>query len=235
MLLGVVVPVFNEEATLPELLRRVLAVPMELEVVVVDDGSTDGTRAYLEGLRDDRVRVHCLARNSGKGCAVAQGLALTGGDVILVQDADLEYDPAEYPRLVEPILQGRADVVYGVRSWEDCGLWDLPRRMANRLMTAAANILYGARLSDLETCYKAFTRSAVEGLRLRSPGFGFDPEITAFFLLKGLRFAEVPVSYRPRTWSEGKKIRFRDLFVVLYTLARCRLRGSSSRPSGCGR
>jgi len=222
--LSVIVPVLNEVATLPALLSRVLAVPLDLEVVVVDDGSWDGTWELLCKVEDPRVRVLRLPTQRGKGAAVHRGLEVAGGDVLLIQDADLEYDPSQYPALLEPLAAGEADVVYGVREWRGLGLRYWPRWLANVLLTAGANLLYGATLSDMETCYKVFRRSALEGVSLVSQGFGVDPELTALFLKKRLPIREVPISYHPRTPREGRKIRWTDFFVVLATLVRLRFR-----------
>lgn len=224
MRLSVIIPVLNEIRTLPELLQRVLAVPVELEVVIVDDGSQDGTSAFLRGVDDPRVRVLLLPRTRGKGAAVARGLELAKGDVILIQDADLEYDPAQYAALLQPLAAGETDVVYGVRSWRGAGLRCWPRRMANALLTGTANLLYGSRLGDLETCHKVFRRSAIEGLSLQSPGFGIDPELTAFFLKRRISIRDIPIAYHPRTRGEGKKIRWTDFFVVFAALVRFRFR-----------
>jgi len=222
--LSVIVPVLNELETLPELLARVLAVPLDLEVLVVDDGSCDGTWEFLCRLDDPRLRSLRLPEQRGKGAAVARGIEAVRGDVLLIQDADLEYDPAQYPLLLQPLLSGEADVVYGVRTWRGVGPRYWPRRFANILLTGAANLLYGASLADMETCYKVFRRSALEGTSLVSQGFGVDPELTALFLRRRLPIRQVPVSYHPRRPREGRKIRWTDFFVVLGTLIRFRFR-----------
>ena len=232
MKLSILVPVYNEEATVEALLERVLAaqVPAEKEVVVVDDGSTDGTAGRLDRFlrRHPKapIRVIRQGRNQGKGAAVRAALAQATGDVLLVQDADLEYDPGEYARLLEPILAGRADVVFGSRFIAG------PQRvrvfahyLGNRFLTAVSNVLFNVKLTDMETCYKVFRREVLAGRRLRADRYGFDPEITARFLQAGARIEEVPVSYTGRSHAEGKKIRWKDGLVVLWTLLRCRLGG----------
>ena len=232
MKLSVLVPVYNEEATVEALLERVLAAeaPVEKEVIVVDDGSTDGTGERLAGFLSTHesapVRLIRHQRNRGKGAAVRTALAAATGELALVQDADLEYDPAEYGRLLEPILDGRADVVFGSRFLGG------PHRvhffwhyLGNKFLTTVANALFNLNLSDLETCYKAFRRQLLDGRSLRADRYGFDPEITARFCQARARIYEVPISYSGRSYAEGKKITWKDGLVVLWTLLRCRLGG----------
>ena len=232
MKLSVLVPVYNEEATVEALLERVLAAeaPVEKEVIVVDDGSTDGTGERLAGFLSTHesapVRLIRHQRNRGKGAAVRTALAAATGELALVQDADLEYDPAEYGRLLEPILDGRADVVFGSRFLGG------PHRvhffwhyLGNKFLTTVANALFNLNLSDLETCYKAFRRQLLDGRSLRADRYGFDPEITARFCQAQARIYEVPISYSGRSYAEGKKITWKDGLVVLWTLLRCRLGG----------
>jgi glycosyltransferase involved in cell wall biosynthesis len=223
--LSVVIPIYNECATLAELLARVRAVDVEKEIVCVDDCSTDGTRQILaeEAARGDLVVVE-HAENRGKGAAVQNGLQAVSGDVVVIQDADLEYDPQDYHVLLRPILAGRAKVVYGsrflggehlaMRYWHSVG---------NKGLTLLTNMLYDTTLTDMETCYKTFTGDVARKLRLREPRWGFDPEITAQILRAGYRIYEVPISYAGREYEEGKKISWRDGFTVLRTLLRCRL------------
>ncbi|MBN1976518.1 MAG: glycosyltransferase family 2 protein [Anaerolineae bacterium] len=241
MKLSIIMPVYNEISTIAEILRRVrvanLTVPMgygpedgtavkfEREVVIVDDGSSDGTREYLrtlEGGADTLVVLH--EHNRGKGAAVRTGLQHASGDVMLIQDADLEYDPREYPSLLQPIVEGRSQVVYGSRfrggPTKAMFFWHM---IGNRFVTLATNILYNTILSDMETCYKVFTREVADKIDLKSPRWGFDPEITAQILKRGYRIYEVPISYTGREFSEGKKLNWRDGFVVLWTLIKCRL------------
>jgi glycosyltransferase involved in cell wall biosynthesis len=223
--LSVVIPVYNEYQWIREVLRRVLAVPIPKEVIVVDDGSTDGTRDILRELEDGTVRVFYQPANRGKGAALREGFRHATGDVVLVQDADLEYDPAEYPRLVQPILEGQADVVFGSRFIGDrhrvLYFWHY---VANKVLTTLSNMFTNLNLTDMETCYKAFRREVLQGLRLRSNRFGFEPEITAKVARRrqggSWRIYEVPVSYSGRTYEEGKKIGLGDAFNALYCIVR---------------
>jgi glycosyltransferase involved in cell wall biosynthesis len=209
--LSVVVPVFNEAGTIREILARVRAAPVEKEIVVVDDGSTDGTRALLEGVGDADVRVLLHPTNRGKGAALRTGFAAARGDVVVVQDADLEYDPAEYPRLLAPILDGRADAVFGSRflSGPHRVLYHR-HRLGNTVLTAFSNLATNLDLTDMETCYKAVRREVLQGIDLVEERFGFEPEITAKLARAGARIYEVPVSYSGRTYEEGKKIGWKD-------------------------
>lgn len=233
MRLSVVIPAYNERATVHELLRRVAAAPlpegMELEMVVVDDGSTDGTRELLaelaEGADPAPFRLVLHAENRGKGAAVRSGLAAGTGDVLLIQDADLEYDPREYPTLLEPILDGEADVVYGSRF-----IGGRPHRvlffwhsLGNRFLTTLSNMFTDLNLSDMETCYKVFRREMLEGVTLRSNRFGIEPELTAKMARRGARIYEVPISYRGRTYAEGKKIGWKDGFAAIWAILRYNL------------
>jgi glycosyltransferase involved in cell wall biosynthesis len=221
---SVVVPCFNERQTIDELIDRVLAVPVEKEVIIVDDFSTDGTRELLQqrvSQRNDIV-LHLRARNGGKGAAVQDGLRRANGDVIIIQDADLEYDPADYPVLLRPIQTGRARVVYGSRFIGEHRAMYFWHSLGNRFLTLTCNALFDTTLTDMETCYKVFTIDIARRLKLREPRWGFDPEITARILRMGNRIYEVPISYAGREFNEGKKISWRDGFVVLSTLLRCR-------------
>jgi len=222
MKLSVIVPVYNEIRTIGEILRRVLEVPLDKEVVVVDDRSTDGTREWLLAQTDPRIVVVPRERNGGKGAAVRDGLARATGEIVLIQDADLEYDPAEYPRLLAPILSGKVDVVYGTRFKGETRVLFFWHYLGNRFLSLAANVLFNTTLSDIETCYKVMRVEALKGIRLKCDRFGFDPEITAKLLKRRVRIAEVPITYYGRDYSEGKKIRWRDGFVVLGALLRFR-------------
>jgi glycosyltransferase involved in cell wall biosynthesis len=227
--LSVVMPVYNEVQWLPEILRRVRAVPIPKEIILVDDCSTDGTRDLLRALeRDDDLRVLYQPVNRGKGAALRAGFRHATGDVVLVQDADLEYDPAEYPRLVQPILEGRADVVYGSRFiGEQHRVLYFWHSVANRVLTALSNMFTNLNLTDMETCYKVFRREVLAGIELRSDRFGFEPEITAKVARRrrpAWRVYEVPVSYSGRTYEEGKKIGLKDAFTALYCIVRYWLR-----------
>jgi glycosyltransferase involved in cell wall biosynthesis len=226
-LISSIIPVYNERTTIREILSRVLAVQTgtDLEVVVVDDGSTDGTREILAAYSDPRVRIFLQDRNRGKGAALRRGFAEARGEIFIVQDADLEYDPGEYPRLIGPILDGRADVVYGSRFLGG------PHRvllfwhyLANGALTTLSNALTDLNLTDMETCYKAFRAEVVRAVRLCEDRFGFEPEFTAKVAHKGFRIYEVPISYSGRSYDEGKKLRAaRDGFNALYCILRYNL------------
>jgi glycosyltransferase involved in cell wall biosynthesis len=221
---SVVVPCFNERQTINELIDRVLASPIEKEVIVVDDCSTDGTRELLEARARDRQDFTLVLRqrNGGKGTAVQVGLKAARGDVVIIQDADLEYDPADYSLLLRPIQTGRAEVVYGSRFLGEHRAMYFWHSVGNKLLTLVCNILFDTTLTDMETCYKVFTREVAAKLNLREPRWGFDPEITARILRMGYRIYEVPISYAGREFHEGKKITWRDGLVVLGTLLRYR-------------
>uniref|UniRef100_A0A7C3ARC7 Glycosyltransferase family 2 protein n=1 Tax=Thermorudis sp. TaxID=1969470 RepID=A0A7C3ARC7_9BACT len=224
--ISVLIPVYNEERTILELIRRVRAVelPYQREIVVVDDGSTDGTREALaqeaEGARDLKVIYHAV--NRGKGAAVRTALTAATGDVLIIQDADLEYDPRDYPTLLRPIIEGRTQVVYGSRFLGEHKAMYFWHAVGNRFLTLVTNLLYDTTLTDMETGYKVFTAEVARRLRLRSDRWGFDPEITAQILKRGYRIYEVPIAYNGREYWEGKKITWRDGITVLVTLLRCR-------------
>jgi len=223
-LLSVLVPVYNEHATLEALLRRVLAVPIDKEVIVVDDGSGDGTRDVLADLVG-RLPIRALyhERNRGKGYAIRTALAEASGDITIIQDADLEYDPEDYPRLVEPILRGETNVVYGSRYLGgDNPLPFTHFKIAVLLLNAMANLLYGTHLTDEATCYKVFRTSLLRSLPLRCERFEFCPEVTARVAKRGERILEIPIRYHYRTREQGKKIGWRDGFEAIWTLLRYR-------------
>ncbi len=226
MKLSVVIPVFNERATLKAILDRVRqapVAPLELEIVAVDDCSTDGSREILkEETQAGDLTVILHQVNQGKGAAVRTGLDAVTGDVVLIQDADLEYDPADYPVLLKPILSGKAKVVYGSRFLGEHKAMYFWHSVGNRFVTLVTNVLFDTTLTDMETCYKVFTAEVAGKIQLRSPRWGFDPEITARILRRGYRIYEVPISYSGREYQEGKKITWKDGLVVFFTLLRYR-------------
>ncbi|HUB33515.1 MAG TPA: glycosyltransferase family 2 protein [Bryobacteraceae bacterium] len=238
MRVSILIPVYNELRTLPAVLERVIDAPFppgcEKEIVVIDDGSTDGTAALLDGLRADEryslVHVHHAASHFGKGAALRLGIGKASGDVILIQDGDLEYDPRDYVRLLRPILDGRADVVYGSRFPAGARGMKWPNRLANHILTFTANLLFSARITDEATAYKAFRAPLLRSLGVRAVRFEFCPEVTAKLRRLGYAIHEVPISYNPRGIAEGKKIRTRDGFHALWTLVRYRF----VRRSSCG-
>jgi glycosyltransferase involved in cell wall biosynthesis len=224
MRLSVIIPVFNEEKTVAELIRRVQATGLATEIIVVDDGSTDGTRMILQSLdAPPAVRVLVHRKNQGKGAALRTGFSAAQGEIILVQDADLEYNPREYPALLEPIESGQADAVYGSRflggQRRVTMFWHM---VANNLLTLATNILYNTILTDMETGYKVFRAELIQGIPLRANRFDFEPEITAKVLKRKARLFEVPISFNPREYSEGKKITLKDAFPAFWALFRYR-------------
>jgi glycosyltransferase involved in cell wall biosynthesis len=222
--LSVVIPVYNERQWVRELVRRVEEVPIPKEIIIVDDCSTDGTRDILHELESEKVRVFYQQKNQGKGAALREGFRYAQGDVVIVQDADLEYDPSEYPRLIQPILDNRADVVYGSRfigeSHRVLYFWHY---VANRALTTLSNMFTNLNLTDMETCYKVFRREVLASLHLRSNRFGFEPEVTAKVAKQrnpSWRIYEIPISYSGRTYEEGKKIGLRDAFQAFLCIVR---------------
>ncbi len=225
MKLSIVMPVFNERNTIKEILRRVRQVDLgdlEREIVIVDDGSSDGTRDILAMEEDSSTRVIYHPENRGKGAAVRTGFAAASGDLIIIQDADLEYDPEDYPKLIDPVLKGKAQVVYGSRFTgprKNMLFWHF---VGNRFLALVTNILYNTTLSDMETCYKLFTREALQGIELKSDHFDIEPEMTAKILKQKIRIFEVPISYAGREMEEGKKITWRDGIPALWSLIKYR-------------
>jgi glycosyltransferase involved in cell wall biosynthesis len=222
-LVTVIIPVYNEAATIVEILRRVQSTPWRLQIVVVDDGSTDGTMDLLASASSDgEIEVVTHPANSGKGAAVRSALQRARGDVIIVQDGDLEYDPIDYPVLLDPIERGLAEVVYGSRFLGPHRAMYFWHAVGNKLLTLLCNILFNTTLTDMETGYKVMTREVARSFTLRSDRWGFDPEITAKILKRGHRIYEVPISYAGREFHEGKKITWKDGVRVLVSLLRYR-------------
>lgn len=217
MKLSVVIPVYNEMDTIRELYEAVKAVPVDKEIILVDDFSTDGTRDIIREMANDSTRVVLHERNRGKGAALRTGFSHATGDIVLIQDADLEYDPSQYPKLIKPILDGKADVVYGSRFltgdyrrvlffWHSCG---------NKFLTLLSNMFTNLNLTDMETCYKVFRREVLQKINIEENRFGFEPEITAKVAKLGVRIYEIGISYAGRTYKEGKKIGWKDGFSAL--------------------
>ena len=227
MFLSVIIPVYNESAKIPDVLERVLNVniPLDKEIVVVDDGSTDGTREFLERYSSPSVKIIYSESNMGKGASVRKGIKICKGDIILIQDADLEYFPEEYPRLLEPIIEGKEKVVYGSR-FLGKGPMDVNTYfyyvIANKLLSLLTSFLYGKRITDMETGFKVFAKEVVESLCLKSDRFQIEPEITAKILKAGYRILEIPITYSPRTVRQGKKIGFKDGLQAVWTLFKYR-------------
>jgi glycosyltransferase involved in cell wall biosynthesis len=228
MKLSVVMPVYNERATLREVIGRVLAIPIDIELLCVDDGSSDGSREILAELQQKHPQIRALLqpRNMGKGAALRRGIQEATGDFVIIQDADLEYDPTEYPQLLEPLIQGRADVVFGSRFlgggphrvlyfWHSVGNW---------ILTLLSNCFTNINLSDMETCYKVFRREVIQAIPLEEDRFGFEPEITVKVARRKLRIYEVGISYSGRTYEEGKKIGWKDGVRALYCLVKYSLK-----------
>ena len=222
MKLSVVIPVFNEQATIRYVIRRVLAVPLNIEILCVDDGSSDGSREILKELQaqNPELQVFFQPENRGKGAALRLGIQKATGNFVIIQDADLEYDPSDYPSLLEPLIQNKADVVYGSRF-----LGSGPHRVlyfwhsiGNRVLTLLSNCLTNINLSDMETCYKAFRREVIQSIRLEEDRFGFEPEVTVKIAKRKLRIYEVGISYWGRTYEEGKKIGWKDGVRALWCL-----------------
>jgi glycosyltransferase involved in cell wall biosynthesis len=232
MKLSVVMPVYNERATLREVIGRVLAIPIDIELLCIDDGSSDGSREILAELQQKHPQIRALLqpRNMGKGAALRRGIQEATGDFVIIQDADLEYDPFEYPQLLEPLIQGRADVVFGSRFlgggphrvlyfWHSVGNW---------ILTLLSNCLTNINLSDMETCYKVFRREVIQSIPLEENRFGFEPEITVKVARRKLRIYEVGISYSGRTYEEGKKIGWKDGVRALYCLVKYSLKEPSA-------
>jgi glycosyltransferase involved in cell wall biosynthesis len=221
--LSVIMPVYNEKATIREIVERVQAVQIEKEIIIVDDGSTDGTRGILEELKGRDVKILLHENNQGKGAAIRTAQEQVAGDIVIIQDADLEYDPQEYYKLIEPIVDGRADVVYGSRFIGDVHrvhlFWHY---VGNRFLTTVSNAFNNLNLTDMETCYKVFRAQVFKDLKLQSDRFGFEPEVTAKIARRKCRIYEMPISYSGRDYAEGKKIGWRDALSALVDIVRFR-------------
>jgi glycosyltransferase involved in cell wall biosynthesis len=221
--LSVIIPAYNEQDTIVEAISRVRAAPLEKEIIVVDDASTDDTATLVEGLAAPDLKLLRQPENRGKGAAIRRGLEDSTGDIVLIQDADLEYDPADYPKLVAPIESGEATVVYGTRAPEFRGM-RLPHRIFNWVAALLANLLYRARITDEATCYKVFRADAIKDIPLKCERFEFCPEVTAKLRKRGIDIHEIPVSYQARSIGAGKKIRWWDGVEALWTLVKYRFR-----------
>jgi glycosyltransferase involved in cell wall biosynthesis len=224
--LSVIIPCYNEVEFIEDVLERVIDVGLANEIIIVDDGSTDGTRDTLREIETQafpNVRVIYHERNQGKGAALVTGFSYASSDVFLIQDADLEYDPREYPILLKPLQEGIASVVYGSRFLggprKAMNFWNM---VANKILTLTTNILYNAIISDMETCYKVFRSDVVKDMVIHARRFDFEPEFTAKVLKQGIRIYEVPISYNGREWTEGKKITWKDGFIAMWTLVKYR-------------
>ena len=222
MKLSVIMPVYNEKNTLEQILEKVLAVPLEKEVIIVDDFSSDGSRELLKNVNIPGVITIFHDVNRGKGAAIKTGLQYVTGDAVIIQDADLEYDPADYLKLMEPIRSGAADVVYGSRFSGKMDKMSFAHMIGNKALTIAVNLLYRTDLTDMETCYKMVRTSLLKSIKLRANRFDLEPEITSKLLKSGKKIVELPISYHGRDWTEGKKITWRDGISALWTIIKFR-------------
>lgn len=223
-LLSVVIPVFNEVRTIAEIIRRVTELPIEKQIVIVDDGSTDGTRDILSTFEGQpNIDLFFHLQNQGKGAALQTGFRIADGEIIIVQDADLEYDPSDIPKVIQPIIEGKSTVAFGSRYLEkQHQRSSFVHRLGNKLLTQLSNVVHRQNLTDMETCYKAFRREIIQNLSIDQRRFGFEPEITAKIAQMGIQITEVPVRYNARDWTEGKKIGLRDLWNAVYCIFRYR-------------
>jgi glycosyltransferase involved in cell wall biosynthesis len=221
-LLSVVMPVYNERTTIDAIVRRVLAVPLRIQLIVVDDGSSDGTGPILDDLAQELSFTLLRQANAGKGAALRRGFTAVTGDIVVIQDADLEYSPEEFPQLIDLIVKGRADVVYGSRFLGRHRAFMFAHYVGNKFVTLATNVLYNTMLTDMETCYKAMRVDVMRSMALRSDGFGIEPEITAKIFKRGYRVYEIPITYDGRGYEDGKKITWRDGIAAVWTLLKYR-------------
>jgi len=220
--LSVIIPVFNEKNTIEQILQRVSNVPIEKEIIIVDDCSTDGSREIIKSITNRNVKPVFQEKNQGKGAAIRTGIEHATGDMLIIQDADLEYDPKDYVKLLQPIITGEADVVYGSRFLGAAKSMSGLHYFGNKLLTLATNILFGTALTDMETCYKMMKTPIIKNIKLRANRFDFEPEITAKLLKKGVKIKELPINYEGRSWTEGKKITWRDGVAALASLIKFR-------------
>ena len=220
--LSVIMPVYNEGSTIREIIRRVVKLPIDKELIIVDDGSSDETLRVLRGISEPGIRILFHGRNRGKGAAIRTGLEEATGEFTIIQDADLEYDPQDYLLLLTPILSGEAEVVYGSRFRGEYKDFSSLHWLGNKFLTLTTNLLYRSHLSDMETCYKLFRTDILKTIKFHSNRFDFEPEITAKLLRRGIKIIEVPISYIGRQFAEGKKITWRDGFTALWTLIKYR-------------
>ncbi|MCM8816741.1 MAG: glycosyltransferase family 2 protein [Candidatus Omnitrophica bacterium] len=224
MKLSIIIPVYNEKSTIKSLVDKVLDVPLEKEIIIVDDGSTDGTRDILKKLAEEKNNIKVLfqPQNKGKGYAIRKAIPEITGDVVVIQDADLEYDPMDFLKLLKLIEEGKADVVYGSRILGKNPKSSFSFYIGGKFLSFLTNILYGTSITDEPTCYKMFRSNIIKSINLRCKGFEFCPEITAKIAKKGIKIVEVPIKYNPRTKKEGKKIRWKDGLVAIWTLIKNR-------------
>ena len=221
-LLSVVVPVYNEVKTIQTILDRIKKVAVEKEIIVVDDFSTDGTREILSQINDPQIRVVLKPKNGGKGSAVKEGIKAASGDYIIIQDADLEYDPEDFHLLLKAMTEKKGDVIYGSRFLGSSNFPSLSHKIGNKFLTLVTNLLYGSKITDMETCYKLIPAKIAKSLNIQSKKFDMEPEITAKILKSGNKIAEVPIGYKGRAFSEGKKISWKDAFSAIWTLVKYR-------------
>lgn len=225
MKLSIIIPVYNEKANIAAVIDAVKTVDLPKEIIVVDDGSTDGTSEILESYKDDEtIRIHSSVLNFGKGTAIRVGLKYVTGDIVVIQDADLEYDPQQIPELIKPIVDGKADVVYGSRFKGSIKGMKFANWLANRILVIAANVLYRAGISDEATCYKAFRADVIKSLQLKCTRFEFCPEVTAKVRKRGIPIHEIPIHYTGRTVAEGKKVTWKDGFEAIWVLIKYRFK-----------